>query len=293
MSNPFSKPIRLPIDGMVLTFSSLQDFEFCLDARTEVPARKVADLLLQPVTALRREGQSIRQVEERFMSVLRDNLDNPRGLSDAMSELDRKLFSQDYRWRSMAQALDHAPAERDDFRRAVLVRYVQYLRSRQSALREAYEEFRRREPAAQNAEPAIDPNQPASLRETVIFDVAELTPSEGGPALEPLPRGQPVKLRIVHNSVELHLSGHRFSLNTTTQPYALLDELGREYRFKPGRNTIGRDVHNEVVVDAAFRDVSRRHIMVEPVAPDFVQFTDHSSHGTYVAVGECVNASVK
>ena len=135
-----------------------------------------------------------------------------------MSELDRKLFSQDYRWRSIAQALDHAPAGHDDFRRPVLVRHVQYLQSQQSALREADEEFKRREPAAQNAEPAVNPNQPASLRETIIFDVEELAPSAGGPALEPLPRGQPVKLRIVHKPAELQPSGHHLTLGTTIQP---------------------------------------------------------------------------
>jgi hypothetical protein len=109
MTKLSSKPVKLTVDGKALTFHSLQGFEFCLDARTEVSAAKVADLLKQPVESLRREGQSIRKVEGRFMSVLTQNMEHPETLLTDMVQLDRQLSSQDYRWRTIVLSLDKAP----------------------------------------------------------------------------------------------------------------------------------------------------------------------------------------
>ena len=285
MANHFTNPARLTVDGTVLTFNSLEEFEFCLDPRTEVPARKVAELLQKPLEQLRDEARNIRHVEQRFMQVLTDALDDPSALGKSVAALDRQLFSQDFRWRSIVSSLDVLGPERDDFRRAALVRYVQYLRSRQFALREAYAEYKRREHVAIIPEPEVaNPEAPLALRETAIFEVEELAPREGGPTLEPLPRGQTVGIRISPEApLEILLSNHRFEL-LTGEPYTFRDELGSEYSLRRGRNTVGRDVHNEIVIDAAFRDVSRKHLVIEPLAADYVHFTDLSSHGTYVAI---------
>ena len=76
-----AKAVQLNVDGQVLTFNTLSEFEFCLDARVEVPARKVTELLKQPLENLRNEARSIRRVEQRFMQVLTDALDDPAALS--------------------------------------------------------------------------------------------------------------------------------------------------------------------------------------------------------------------
>lgn len=287
MGSHFSEPARLNVDGKVLTFHTLEEFEFCLDPRTEVPARKVAELLQKPLQHLRDEARNIRHVEQRFMQVLTDAMDDPAALGPSITAIDRQLFTQDFRWRSIVSSLDVLGPERDDFRRAALVRYVQYLRSRQFALREAYAEYKRREHVAIIPEPEPDSDnaaQPLSLRETAIFDVADLAPREGGPTLEPLPRGQTVGVRMSPGApLEIVLSNHRFEL-LTGEPYTLKDALGSEYSLRRGRNTVGRDVHNEIVVDPGFRDVSRKHLVIEPQAPDYVHFTDLSSHGTYIGV---------
>lgn len=286
MGNRFTTPVELTVDAKVLTFNSLEEFEFCLDPRTEVPARKVAELLQKPLEHLREEARNIRGVERRFMQVLTDALDDPAVLGRDLNTLDRKLFSQDFRWRAIVMALDALGPERDDFRRAVMVRYVQYLRSRQFALREAYAEYKRREHVAviPETEPDAANQGPLALRETAIFEVGEIEPREAGPKLKNLPRGQTVGVRLSAKvPVEILLSNHRFEL-IAGAPYTFRDSLGSEYSLRHGRNTVGRDVHNEIVVDPAFRDVSRKHLVIEPMAADFVQLTDLSSHGTSIAV---------
>ena len=268
----------------ILTFSTLDDFEFCLDARVEVPARKVAELLKQPLDNLRKEARSIRRVEERFMQVLTAALDDPEALGRSMRSLDRQLFSQDYRWRSIVVALDEVEDEPVEFRRAVLVRYVQYLRSRQQALRQAYKEYKRRENVVSIPEPEeVEESDPPAFRETAIFEVGDLPPRDSGPSPEPLPRGEPINVRVTDQPIEVLLSHHRFEL-IKGEPFILRDALGSEYSLRRGRNTIGRDVHNEIVVDPGFRDVSRKHLVIETMEDDYVQFTDLSAHGSFVAI---------
>jgi hypothetical protein len=291
MTESMATAVQLNIDGQILTFNTLSDFEFCLDARTEVPARKVAELLNQPLETLRNEAKSIRRVEQRFMQVLTEALDDAATLTRSMKSLDRQLFSQDYRWRSIVVALDYAAVDRNDFRRAVMVRYVQYLRSRQQALRHAYQEYKRRkklssaalpEPAIE-VEPEAEPKVAPPFKETAIFEVGELRSSEGARNPETLPRGQPVAIRMPDKPIEVLLSDHRFEL-LRGEPYLFRDALGSEYSLRRGKNTIGRDTHNDIVVNPGFRDVSRRHLIVETLGDDRVQITDLSSHGTSIGV---------
>ena len=56
------KPIKLDIESRVITFNSLTYFEFSLASRTEVPARKIADLIPLSTEELRQEATNIRRV---------------------------------------------------------------------------------------------------------------------------------------------------------------------------------------------------------------------------------------
>ena len=118
------------------------------------------------------------------MQVLTDALDAPSALGHSMTCIDRQLFTQDVSWRSILSSLDALGPERGDFGRAALVRYVQYLRSHQFALREAYAELKRREHVAIIPEPEPDsdnPSQPLSHREAAIFEIVDLAPREDSP----------------------------------------------------------------------------------------------------------------
>ena len=133
---------------------------------------------------LRDEARNIRHIEQRFMQVLTDALDAPSALGHSMTCIDRQLLTQDISWRSILSSLDALGPERNDFRRAVLVRYVQYLRSHRFALREAYAKLKRREHVAIIPEPEPDsdnPSQSLSHREAAIFEIVDLAPREGGP----------------------------------------------------------------------------------------------------------------
>ena len=79
------------------------------------------------------------------------------------------------------------------------------------------------------------------------------------------------------------LSSNRFKL-TPGNPLALVDEDGNHHPVKAGKNYIGRDAKNEIVINAKFRDVSRTHLIIEPYGSDTALITDLSSHGTFVPI---------
>ena len=62
----------------------------------------------------------------------------------------------------------------------------------------------------------------------------------------------------------------------------LADPDGNELPLGEGRNVVGRHAGNEVVVDARFREVSRRHVVIAPLGTQLALVTDLSAHGSFV-----------
>ena len=77
------------------------------------------------------------------------------------------------------------------------------------------------------------------------------------------------------------LSRHKFKI-VSGQQLHLVDENGPDYELQYGRNRVGREQGNDVIVDPAYRDVSRKHLIIDVESPRHVRLTDLSSHGTYV-----------
>jgi hypothetical protein len=165
------------------------------------------------------------------------------------------------------------------------VKYMQYLASRQDVLKGIYTHKSVPGDAEQDGDHGHEPQ----FRETLIFDVSELPvaprPEAGGRTptrLVRLPRGEGIRLRPPPGEpIELVLSRHPFTLRLGDTP-ALVDKEGAEQPLRPGRNVLGRHPDCDVMVDAACRDVSRTHAIVEIEADDSVRITDLSSHGTFV-----------
>ena len=279
-----SRPLRLQIGDKQLCFASVTDFEFALASRTEVPAAKVSELIRLSAEQLREEAARIRQVERHFIDVLARSIEEPGTIGGLLHELDNKLFSQDHQWRELFAALLNNDSRFDDFKRIALVKYVQYLAARQDVLRSIYVGRRQRdaEPVTADEEPG-ERTPSSSLRETVIFDLSKSPDEyEGEARLQRLPVGEPVLLRLpATGQIELVLSRHHFKVAIGQRLY-LVDDGGHDYALHPGSNVVGRQPGNDIVVDAAYRDVSRKHVMIEVGDDSTLLVTDLSSHGTFI-----------
>ena len=275
----FKRPLRLEVGERKLTFRSIADFEFSLSSRSEVPASKVAALVKLTAHDLRREATKIREVEKRFVAILSRSLEEPGSIGRHLHELGHKVFSLDHEWRYIVAALNEQSPDFAEYKKMALVKYLQYLGARQDVLKSIY--------ADKIERGAVDSADESSqdFKETVIFELSrESTKREDTNQFERLPKGETVAIRFKDNAgMELMLSTNRFKL-TPGKPLSLVDEDGNDHVVKAGKNYIGRDVKNEVVINAKYRDVSRTHVIIEPYGSDTALITDLSSHGTFVPI---------
>lgn len=83
------------------------------------------------------------------------------------------------------------------------------------------------------------------------------------------------------SAISLKLAKHPFSL-THNREWTLVAADGKIYTLHAGVNRVGRGRDNDVaLLDADFRNVSRQHLLAQPLADDVMVLTDISVHGTY------------
>lgn len=285
----FARPLTLTIAGRELSFNTLAEFEFALAGRTEVPARKITELLELSTRELKREAKSIKAVERQFVEILSRSIERQDGLGSHLRKLDPHLFSQDHDWREIMAALrakDDKDDDYDELRRIALVKYMQYLAARQEVIKHTYAVKKLKAAREETgAEPPPEPESGAgAMRETVILDSVVLEPEPGRKErFERLPKGEPVVLSLPpESSLDLLLSKHAFKLTATNNSLELVDDEGARHRLQNGKNIIGRDTVCNVTVSAGYRDISRLHLIVEPLAEHRVRLTDLSAHGTFL-----------
>lgn len=281
----FNKPLRLQVGEHSVSFNSLADFEFSLVGRTEVPVAKLVKLMQLEPEDLKREAKSIREAETRFAETLSRTVAVPGSIGELMRGLNLQLFSQDHEWRSIIEALAQQGAQYDEYKHLALVKYTQYLASRQEVLKALYQH--RAEAVRQAGSDTAEPMSAALSKETAIFDLNQLPAAQPkSSAMRRLPRGETVSLRLAEGEqMELLLARHRFKVVRGTKEYFVIDDAGASHRLKTGVNTIGRQEGNDVPVDPAHGSVSRRHLIIE-VTPDLeIRLTDLSAHGTSVPAG--------
>ncbi len=97
-----------------------------------------------------------------------------------------------------------------------------------------------------------------------------------------LPKGEPVAVSLRPNeALPVVLADHKCHL-VMDGGLALLDTTGRRRALRAGKNIVGRDRQCDVVIEQDFKNVSRKHLLIETVGESLVRLTDISSLGTLV-----------
>ena len=284
----FTKPISLEIADQTLNFNSQLEFEFALNGRTSVPARKISDLFSLSLKQLKNEAMTIKEVEKRFVSILSEAFENPGHIERALRELDSMIFSSDHGWREIISALNEGGEDLNEFRRLALVKYMQYLASRQEMIKYVYSEKSKlaKEEASDNQE--FSEND--AMRSTIILDHTVISPKKGKPgvddtdpnALERLPKGEPVEIQLVPGKdIPVQLSRHLCHLVGGEQS-EFVDNQGKSHKLENGRNVVGRDAVSTIPLTTDSRDISRMHLIIEKKDSNRILLTDISSHGTFI-----------
>jgi hypothetical protein len=287
----FARPLSLTIAGQEISFNTLKEFDFALSGRTEVPSRKMSELVMLTPSELKREAQSIKAVEKQFVEILSKSIESQQSISQFMRKIDPKVFSQDHNWREIMVALQKKDDEYDELRRVALVKYMQYLTSRQEVIKHTYSVKKLQAKHGTPAEDVESANAEhdggdvqSALRETVILETNIIQPVKKKGELTRLPKGEAFKLAIQSGEdLEITLSKHPFRIRNENGVFYFVDEDGERDELQSGKNIIGRDTVCNVVVNSAFRDISRLHTIVECLSDNEVRITDLSSHGTFIA----------
>ena len=277
-----TEPLRINLDSVTVTFNTIEDLKFALEAKTQLPISKYDELRALSMEALQKQAEDIRKVETRLLQILDDSFAEPMSVDYQLRDLDVRIFSEDHRWRDLIEALNDKDTEFVDFKRVALVKYLQYLANRQDLIKRVYWTKHRE---TQGEPDASELPSPRDVRETAIFDANELSGmlDEGTKDnVKRLPRGEAVDVRLLPGQeMTLRLSVHPFKLVRADGAY-LVDEEGREHPLRPRRSTVGRSTENDVALHPAYRAISRKHLIIDFPSKDRVVFTDLSSHGTYL-----------
>jgi hypothetical protein len=282
-----SEELTVEIDEETYHFAQPRDFEFALAGRTSVPAAKIASLVELPDAALLKEAEAIRKVEKRFADALSGMLEEVTSIGPFLKELDLTLISQDHQWRLIVSALNSMPRSFEAYKKVALVKYMQYLTARQEVVKTLYRTRQLRE----GASPAGGSTD--LQRETVIFDLAGFSREQPrGGQFARIPKGETVEIEFdPMQKVELLLAKHRCAI-TLGEALTFVDDEGRDSQLPRGKTIVGRDAKSDIVISANYRDVSRKHLIVETDGEKLVRLTDISSHGTSVPPDYLENTSI-
>ena len=278
----FSKPVELNIGDQTLRFCSIPDFEFCLTGRTSVPSRKITELVKQSAQKLKSEAVTIKDIEKRFVAILSRSIEDPNSINQALRELDTTIFSQDHSWRNIIGALNEGGDDLNPFRRVALVKYMQYLASRQEIIKYLYSEKQKFTSNNNRVEEKEEPQD--KLSGTLILESTLFEPLKEGKDddFERMPKGEVISIHLKSGKdIEIRLSKHKCKLSNKNG-IEFVDQSGKRHPLITGRNVVGRDTASNVKIDSALRDISRLHLLIENLGDDKLQLTDMSSHGTFL-----------
>lgn len=261
--------VELRLGGQRLRFDAPGDFAFALAARTGVTPARIHDWQHRAAADLEEEARGIVALERR-LTELRARCEAGAGsYAAALEELGVAVFSKDHDWRVMFAALLERPRAAETYLRVAVDAYLAYLAARRDVLA-LVRDSRQPAPAMAHAHP------------TLVFSADQTTAQFERDELRRLPPGEAVTIRLARGaSISLKLARHQFSLSHQ-RGWSLVTDNGKCYTLRPGINSVGRGRDNDVPLDADFRNVSRKHLLAQPLDGDVIVLTDVSAHGTYV-----------
>lgn len=288
MSNLFglvnSKALKLKFGDATYEFASAEDFAFALAGRAGVPGTRVGALVEMTAESLRREAEAIRQVEQVFNDALDGSLRDVTRIGPFLKEIDLSLISHDHDWRAIIGAVNAIDEPLESYKKVALVKYVQYLAARRQAVTAIYSVKR-----GSRADTGADAD--GKLRETAIFDIAEVSNQDVDLFIR-MPKGETVEIDLAMDGpVAVLLAKHRCRIESNGK-VSFVDDSGRVTQLRRGKNIVGRDTSCDVQLNVAYREVSRKHLIVEVADPQIIRLTDISSHGTSLSPKLLENTSI-
>ena len=271
------KSIEIRVGELDISISSPQEFMFCCSGRTALPQNRIAAMsrstnkvLTDEVNQLHKLANAMRKISDPDSTMTKHGF----------SEVPASSISQDHNWRDIFEALRGAPPKHGSLlaqcRQMAMEHYLQYLDNRCSSINSVLL-ARRSDKAAGRSEDGRS-SAPVFTPEIVETGLGEVH-------YERIPKGETVVVKIrPGEDLDLLLSRHKCKLIHENEKLKFISNAQHDpIPIHPGRTAIGRDTINDIVLDAAWRDVSRLHVVINHDGNE-LQITDMSSYGTFLPI---------
>lgn len=217
------------------------------------------------------EARGIRQTEEKLRTVMSGVEQDGRADTQLLDTQQLCDIYWDNGWRAIMNALCGLDAAANPYKRVGLEKYLQFLANRRQVIQKIYASRHADEPNA--LDPLVRP----------LVDLTNHLAQPGGELkFERLPKGEPIEIQFGQNqTLTLLLAEHKFNI-VRADDFRFVDDSGSEIALGEGKNIVGRDETSDIIVDEEYRDVSRKHLIVETEQTGLVRLTDISSMGTCV-----------
>ena len=107
--------------------NALNKFEGRLAERTKVPPNKLGEFLGWSEERLKLESKTVAKVLKRFAEAVVDSMEHPDSADKFLRELDLRSISRDHDWWAIFSTIRAQEAGYEGYKRAVLIKYLQYL----------------------------------------------------------------------------------------------------------------------------------------------------------------------
>jgi hypothetical protein len=272
----FTKPVELNIDGKLITFKSIDDFEFALGARTTIPLEKITDAIKASPNELDLEANAILVAIEQ-LSELDHHASGKGEITKSLKAINPVIFSNDNGWRDIFFALkkDHS-AESSRYKQIALAVYLQYLKNRQAMIQSLKARLGEASDHGENAE--VAQFRSGELEFDEDFDSKVLGEKLG---MTSLPKGEPVSLELKEgDEIKLLLADYQCTL-ILNDGIKFVDNSNVTYPMTIGENKIGRGSECKVRFMDAMQRISRLHLMIINHDDNKLELTDLSTYGTH------------
>jgi hypothetical protein len=279
VTEPFSIILN-DVDGAI---SSLSEFERVLKPRTAVPSQRYARFLALDDETLANAAVTTRYAADHLKRTLQDLRGRAERVDAALSGMEPSFFTQDHDWRGVFDVLLETGLRAAPFKLVAMGNYRRYLLHCLDALNQI---------SADRLQSALygDSEGDGGEESTVFKPLATQTYDSSLRREEVLvrdlvrlPKGTTLSLQQGRDGpFEIWLGKRRFRVEGRSGT-SLVDEQGNGMTLHDGRNVVGRALYNDVIVDADFTDVSRRHLILDLADGAPSAITDLSSAGTFIA----------
>ena len=276
LKNLLSKPVELHINGKLITFKSIDDFEFILAARTTIPLERITETIKASPGELDMDLNLIVIAIEKITELI-NQLSESDEVTQSLKSINPVIFSNDNDWRDIFFALKkHHSSESSEYKKIALTSYLQYLSNRQVMIETIKSQLKKVHSKDDNAEPAQFKTGELDLDDN--FDSKVLAEKLG---MTSMPKAEPVIFEINEGEeISLLLANYQCKL-IVKDGIKFIDNENTEHSMMIGMNKIGRGSECKVRFMDTMQRISRMHLMIVNLDDKNLEITDLSTYGTH------------